>query len=125
MEDHGLLYAAPEAERALGFLLHDDRPRASFPERFGDHAPWGERRWPAWSRRLVEAVAEAGLDAIAVDQTTPEQAALGLVAARVLVPGALPMTFGHAARRLEGAERLARLLREAGEEANPWPHPFP
>jgi len=126
MADHGLLYAAPQAEEHLGFLLRDRRDPVSFRDRFGAPDGWSERCWTEMSRLLVEAVIGAGLDAIAVDQTTPEQAAMGLVAARVLVPGALPMTFGHETRRLEGAERLAGRLRDSGARGvNPWPHPFP
>jgi ribosomal protein S12 methylthiotransferase accessory factor len=125
MADHGLLYAAPQAEEHLGFLLRDRRDRLPLREWSGARDGWSES-WAARSGRLVDAVAGAGLDAIAVDQTTPEQAALGLAAARVLVPGALPMTFGHGARRLAGADRLTRRLEAAGADGvNPWPHPFP
>jgi ribosomal protein S12 methylthiotransferase accessory factor len=126
MDDHGLLYAAPQAERHLAFLLGDRRDRVRFQDWFGARHEGSGRRWAERSRLLVDAVIGAGLDAIAVDQTTPEQAAMGLVGVRVLVPGALPMTFGHGARRLEGADRLARRLRSAGARGvNPWPHPFP
>lgn len=49
------------------------------------------------------------------------------------MPGTLPMTFGHAARRVEGLSRVRTLPRTLGlradalaeEEINPHPHPFP
>ena len=76
MADHGLLYAAPQAEEHLGFLLGDRRGRVPLRRCGG----W-DGGWTALGRRLVDAVTEAGLDAIAVDLTTPEQAAMGLVVA--------------------------------------------
>ena len=41
-----------------------------------------------------------------------------MTSAKVIVPGTLPMTFGHRLRRTHGIPRLKELL-------NPHPHPFP
>ncbi len=70
---------------------------------------------------------------IAVEQTGPEQRALGLATASVLVPGLLPIDFGWARQRALRMPRLRTALREAGRadrdlapaDLNPAPHPFP
>lgn len=68
-------------------------------------------------RALVTLVAGQGLEVIAVDQTTGEQRGLGLRTAKVIVPGTLPMTFGHANRRTRGVPRLsARATVPSGQE---------
>jgi ribosomal protein S12 methylthiotransferase accessory factor len=49
---------------------------------------------------------------------------------KVIVPGALPMTFGHGNRRVHGLLRLLEVLRLLGyrhrallpQEVNPHPH---
>ncbi|HET9256140.1 MAG TPA: YcaO-like family protein, partial [Pseudonocardiaceae bacterium] len=74
-----------------------------------------------------------GLDVIVVDQTSPEHTRGGFRCAKVIVPGALPMTFGHRYRRVDGLPRLYSVPRLLGyrdhdlrpEEVNPHPHPFP
>jgi ribosomal protein S12 methylthiotransferase accessory factor len=68
-----------------------------------------------------------------VDQTTPEHRASGLSCVKVVIPGALPMTFGHDFRRVDGIARLQQVphllgYRDAPLEpsgVNPDPHPFP
>jgi ribosomal protein S12 methylthiotransferase accessory factor len=68
-----------------------------------------------------------------VDQTTPEMIRNGLHCVKVLIPGMLPMTFGHHLTRLTGLERVLRVPMELGyakqpltlEQLNPHPHPFP
>src|SRR5699024_3898192 len=68
-----------------------------------------------------------------VDQTTAEHRAEGFSCAKVIVPGLVPMTFGHDYRRLTGLPRLLTVPRVLGhrerdltpEELNPHPHPFP
>jgi ribosomal protein S12 methylthiotransferase accessory factor len=78
-------------------------------------------------------VLAAGLDVLAVDLTTAELRAGGLAAAKVLVPGTLPMTFGHAHRRLTGLPRLLTVPHQLGYADRPLdpaqlctlPHPFP
>ncbi|GAA3437954.1 hypothetical protein GCM10018954_075680 [Kutzneria kofuensis] len=51
----------------------------------------------------------------------------------MIIPGTLPMTFGHEFRRVHGLPRLHRVPQALGyrdmplrpEEINPYPHPFP
>ena len=81
----------------------------------------------------VRAVAEAGFDVIAVDQTSPMQRDLGLHTACVIVPGLLPIDFGWARQRVLTMPRLRTAHREAGvrdsdlsqEEIHAVPHPYP
>lgn len=71
-------------------------------------------------------------DILIVDQTFSDLRKLGLSAAKVLVPGLLPVTFGHQYRRIDMA-RLDRFARFKGAvnptftvaNVNPYPHNFP
>ncbi|WP_051969234.1 TOMM precursor leader peptide-binding protein [Kitasatospora azatica] len=117
MADHLLCAANPASFDRYSFLL--DNPVTSSWEQ-------GLERW-YWPRHtdigadLDEAVrrfAAAGMDVVAVDTTSMEQTAGGFRCVKVLAPGSVPMTFGHAARRVTGLPRLS-------EVRNPHPHPFP
>ncbi len=132
MDDHPALYAHPAT-----------RPRADFLDGDGPRLPLSavtaRAGWPRHADltddldELVGRWLAAGLDVIAVDTTSTEQAAGRFASAKVIVPGALPMTFGHASRRTEGLPRLLTVPRLLGyrdrdlrpEEINPHPHPFP
>jgi ribosomal protein S12 methylthiotransferase accessory factor len=135
LHDHPLVYAVPEMGRHADFLL---RP-ASPPEPV---SVAGLR----WSRAdgsgpdvrddllaAVDAVTSAGFDVVVVDQTAPEQRALGLHTVKVLVPGLLPLDFGWTRQRARHMPRMRTALREAGlrpddlteADLNPGPHPFP
>jgi ribosomal protein S12 methylthiotransferase accessory factor len=133
LHDHPLVYGLPEMAPYADYLLRPrTRPLLSFEEAFGPPEP------PAADLaedldRCVTAVTGAGFDVIAVDQTMPEQRALGLHTVSVLVPGLLPIDFGWSRQRARHMPRLRTALREAGRRAtdladaelNPAPHPFP
>ncbi|MER5360752.1 TOMM precursor leader peptide-binding protein, partial [Streptomyces sp. NPDC002785] len=138
MRDHALLYCHPAAFDRFSFLLEGDGD----PD--GGGVPVAEAFAAADCRPrgtdiradLAEVVArftDRGMDVIVVDQTTDEHRAGGLACAKVIVPGLLPMTFGHRTRRTHGLPRLARppVAVRAGARApggaalNPHPHPFP
>ncbi len=84
-------------------------------------------------RELMARYLDRGLDIIVVDQTAPEHRTGGLSCVKVIVPGALPMTFGHENRRIHGLPRLYTVPAELGfrdriltpADINPHPHPFP
>ncbi|MEF2097424.1 TOMM precursor leader peptide-binding protein [Bacillus sp. CFBP9009] len=131
MDDHGMLYGLPQAEERLQFLLDDDRPMRTFAEEFGEKV-----NHPDLTEDLQEILQEfrrLKLEVIVVDQTTPEIARNGLHCVKVLIPGMLPMTFGHHLTRITGLERILRVPMELGyekrplefEQLNPHPHPFP
>ncbi|WP_106769287.1 TOMM precursor leader peptide-binding protein [Paenibacillus faecalis] len=131
MEDHSLLYGLPEAEERLQFLLDESRPRRTFDEEFKQGA-----RHTDLTDDLKDILAQfqrLNLDVIVVDVTAPEIRRNGLYCVKVLIPGMLPMTFGHQFTRLAGLDRVLRVPVELGyakkplkmEDLNPYPHPFP
>jgi ribosomal protein S12 methylthiotransferase accessory factor len=133
MEDHALVNGAPEAYHRFDFLRRSPDTQ-SFEEAFKDF--YTTPRHPDLLDDLNDVLDRcfaAGVDVIAVDQTTPEQRLADLHCVKVIMPGALPMTFGHNRRRIWGFDRLYRLPHELGyyerpltdEDVNPDPHPFP
>jgi ribosomal protein S12 methylthiotransferase accessory factor len=130
MEHHRLLYSAPEAFERLSFLF-------ASPETMTVSEAW-QRPEPHTDltedlRGCVERYLRSGLDVIVVDQTSPEHRVAGFSCVKVIVPGALPMTFGHYARRLQGLDRARTVPAALGfsprpleeSQLNPHPHPFP
>lgn len=131
MDDHGMLYGLPQAEERLQFLLDNNRPLRSFEE---------EYKWKSMHtdltddlRDILQVFHRLNLDVIVVDQTTPETIRNGLYCVKVLIPGMLPMTFGHHLTRVTGLDRVLQVPMELGyteqpltlEQLNPYPHPFP
>ncbi|MFE3329202.1 TOMM precursor leader peptide-binding protein [Streptomyces sp. NPDC059176] len=135
LHDHPLVYAVPEMGRHADFLLR--RPAPPAPSAVAD-LRWetADGAGPDVRDRLlatVHAVTSAGFDVVVVDQTAPEQRALGLSTVKVLVPGLLPLDFGWTRQRARHMPRMRTALREAGlrpddlgaDDLNPGPHPFP
>ncbi|MBH8597267.1 TOMM precursor leader peptide-binding protein [Thermoactinomyces sp. CICC 10523] len=131
MEDHSLLYGLPEAEERLRFLLDENRPLRTFAEEF-QREEW----YPDLTddlKRIIKKLRRVNLDVIVVDQTTPELRRNGLFCVKVLIPGMLPITFGHHLVRLTGLDRVLQVPAELGyakrrltpDQLNPHPHPFP
>lgn len=136
LHDHPLVYGLPQMARHADFLLardRGDREVRSLAEAFGSSGPAPSRDLVEDLRRCVEVVAAAGFDVVVVDQTSPEQRALGLHAVKVIVPGLVPIDFGWHRQRARHLPRVRTALREAGlrdhdlrdDELNPGPHPFP
>jgi ribosomal protein S12 methylthiotransferase accessory factor len=131
MDDHGMLYGLPQAEERLQFLLDDCRPLRTFNEEF----KWKSTHLDLTDdlQDILQVFRQLNLDVIVVDQTTPETARNGLYCVKVLIPGMLPMTFGHHLTRVTGLDRVFRVPMELGfseepltaEQLNPHPHPFP
>ncbi|GER91516.1 SagD family biosynthesis docking scaffold protein [Dictyobacter vulcani] len=132
MMDHSLIYYLPEAFERLHFLYHSPQ-HTTFQDAF---SPDKLQAYAHLDLRddlqaLIDNYLKRGTDTIVVDQTAPEHLPCGLRCVKVLMPGMLPMTFGHNNERVQ----LARLqqvpvalgyrsqpLTEA--EINPHPHPF-
>jgi ribosomal protein S12 methylthiotransferase accessory factor len=131
MEDHSMLYSLPQAEERLQFLLEENRPLRTFQEEF--------LRTPTHPdltddlKDVLLTFRQLNLDVIVVDQTTPELKRNELYCVKVLIPGMLPMTFGHHLTRVTGLERVLKVPVLLGyakqplllEQLNPHPHPFP
>ncbi|MDT0344998.1 TOMM precursor leader peptide-binding protein [Streptomyces litchfieldiae] len=132
MDDHALLYANPGAAARLDFLTaaQPSRKTADIGQEPGGFAADDLREN---LREAVRRFTRHGMDVIVVDQTAAEHRAGGLRCVKVLVPGALPLTFGHAHRRVTGLPRLPAAPVRLGhrdrplapEEVNPHPHPLP
>ncbi|MFJ9619759.1 TOMM precursor leader peptide-binding protein [Streptomyces noursei] len=128
MHDHQTLYGHPDAFDRLTFLPLD-----------GPAHPIPARTWPVHHdltedlTELIRRYLSSGLDVLAVDQTSPEHRAGNFSCAKVIVPGTVPMTFGHAYRRDHKLPRILTVPRLLGhrqdnlppQEVNPHPHPFP
>ncbi|SDN38759.1 TOMM precursor leader peptide-binding protein [Bacillus sp. OK048] len=131
MDDHGMLYGLPQAEERLQFLLDNHRPLQSFDKEFKRKSTHLDLTDDL--QDILQEFRRLNLDVIVVDQTTPETIRNGLYCVKVLIPGMLPMTFGHHLTRVTGLERVFRVPMELGysnqpltaEQLNPYPHPFP
>ncbi|MFI6561161.1 TOMM precursor leader peptide-binding protein [Streptomyces sp. NPDC050534] len=131
LEQHPQLYTLPEMLPRVSKVLGG--PEITLQEAFPG--------WPDTLRRAsggtiggaLEHVrglyAQAGLDHIVlVNQTTREHADVGVSVAKAVVPGILPMCFGHAQQRLKNLPRLVAALAGTPQENReiPYdPHPFP
>ncbi|MNJ30518.1 YcaO-like family protein [compost metagenome] len=130
MEDHSLLYSLPQAERRLHFLLEDSRPLCTFAEEFPS-VPAHEDLTDDL-RQVLQIFRRLQMDVIVIDQSSSETRRNGLRCVKVLIPGMLPMTFGHHLTRLSGLERVLEIPMKLGyvnhtltpQELNPYPHPF-
>ncbi|MDX3661450.1 YcaO-like family protein [Streptomyces sp. ID05-26A] len=110
MDDHVAVNTLPEARERYTNLVSDKPPQV-LPDR-RTHTDLRELL-----DRYTQELSANDLELIAVDQSDPHTVnTLGVHSAKVLVPGALPMTFGHLHRRTG----LPRLDLHAGH-----PHPFP
>jgi len=80
---------------------------------------------------IIEQLASAGLEAFAANVTTDELAWKGLTAARVVMPGTLPITFGYELGRVHSLPRLTEATLPFPAQVAPSeftsapPHPFP
>ncbi len=131
MEDHGMLYGLREAEERLNFLLDDHRSFRTFAEEFKQ--PLANTDLKDDLQDILQRFRRLNLEVIVVDQTTPITKRNGLFCVKVLIPGMLPMTFGHHLTRVKGLERVLKVPVQLGfvkkpllyEQLNPYPHPFP
>lgn len=130
MYDHVLLYCLPETYRRLEFLLQGEmRSLQACRERVPDSM---RIDLTEELRQSLDRVLDVAHDVVIVDQTFNELRELGLSAVKVLVPGLMPVTFGHQYRRID-VDRLERFARHKGvarpgydlSNVNPYPHNFP
>ncbi|MEU4834403.1 TOMM precursor leader peptide-binding protein [Streptosporangium sp. NPDC023615] len=130
MADHSLLYGNPEVFGRLRFLAETPAVRhlTGAP---ASSAALANADLRDDLEELLRRYLGDGLDVLVVDQTSPEHRAGGFACVKVLIPGTLPMTFGHDRRRLEGLPRLYRVPGLLGHRdplpghVGAYPHPFP
>jgi len=131
MDDHGMLFGLKRTEERLQFLLDDNRQLRTFAEEFTNKAIHSDLADDL--EGILQIFRQLNLDVLVVDQTTPELKRNLLHCVKVLIPGMLPMTFGHHLTRVTGLERVLKVPMELGfvsqplklEQLNPHPHPFP
>ncbi len=129
MEDHSDLSCLPEARDRFSFLLDRDEGPVDLRELAHEHAPRSIREH---LEAVTGALGDQGIDVLVVDQTMPEVSGAGFCCVKVIAPGLLPMTFGHANRRTEHLPRLMDVgslpypsMLTADAEVGLHPHPFP
>jgi ribosomal protein S12 methylthiotransferase accessory factor len=130
MEDHSMLYGLKETEKRLYFLL-DKRKVQSFHKEFAPVQKTADLLDDLQS--VLNIFQKLNQDVIVVDQTSPELKQNGLHCVKVIIPGMLPMTFGHHLTRITGLDRVLDVPAKLGyvkkplthDELNPYPHPFP
>lgn len=130
--DHAVAFGDPRAYERLGFLAGPSARPVPLAEAGGD------RKWPGNADlredllELVSRFRDENMEVIVVDQTGPEHRAVGLHCVRVLIPGTLPLTYGHRRRRLRNLPRLLTVPHRLGHaeaplsvaDLNQLPHPF-
>jgi ribosomal protein S12 methylthiotransferase accessory factor len=127
MPDHSLLYRVPTTSSRLDFLRNTTRVRSvndMIPEGFANRDLRDDLT------ELIGRVLRCGMDVLFIEQT-PINFPRTLRVVKVLVPGMLPMTFGHTARRISGLPRVHEVPYRLGltfnrhTSINLDPHPFP
>lgn len=123
--DHGLMYTASIASRHCEFLA-DNPITVSLKDMRRPVQDLSSDNLGVEVTRTIDRIIAHGFDVIVVKHTGPEQHAHGLHIVKVLIPGALPGTWGDHLRRTEHLPRLDAALVKNGRTApNPTPHPFP
>jgi len=124
MDDHMLLYSSEQSTDRLSFLTAGE-PISPFSIHFKENI----YRASVWSLRdalaaILNELETFGFDVLVASQTNAALRMADLYSVKTLVPGLLPMTFGHQYRRVS-RERLATVSGTQDFCINPWPHNFP
>ena len=112
MADHAIVNGDVTAYHRFDFLTESTQVRS-----FADIARSdGHRNTDLCDdlRWAIDRYRTTGLDVIVVDQTAPEHRAGGLSCVKVIIPGTLPMTFGHRFRRVDFSAGLPLPLSSSG-----------
>ncbi|QSO45456.1 TOMM precursor leader peptide-binding protein [Alicyclobacillus mengziensis] len=137
MRDHVLVNCLPESFERLSFIFQHQSESISVEEAFGgsytDKFGFISKDIKVVLESLLSYLLGQGFDVLVVDETSIELQTMGLSCVKVLIPGMLPMTFGHKRRRIKGLTRVLSLPFRLGvasgplseDELNLYPHPFP
>jgi ribosomal protein S12 methylthiotransferase accessory factor len=134
MLDHGLFYTVPLAGSHLDFLWETSE-RRSLADLNASSEQFRSQDLTDELRSIITQILNCNCDVIAVNQASPAQAELGLHVYKVLVPGAVPISWGQHRRRITGLSRLRQAVGLEPIENAPatpalssainWaPHPF-
>jgi ribosomal protein S12 methylthiotransferase accessory factor len=124
IDDGALFMARPEMQSAFNFLTNDNDIR-----RMSDTDLVFACDEQQGLRRIIKVLSDASMEVIAVNRTTRELAAAGLVAVVVIVPKLQPMSLNplvqfRAHPRLYSAPAKMGFRVLAEHELNPSPQPF-
>ncbi|MCH5584457.1 TOMM precursor leader peptide-binding protein [Shimazuella sp. AN120528] len=131
MPDHSMLYSIPETEHRLDFLLQQKENVQTF--RDIQCPPVSKTDLKEDLEHVIQILRQQHRHIFVVNQTTSELRKQNLHCVKVIIPGMLPMTFGHHLTRLTGLPRVLEIPKKLGytkntltmEQLNPHPHPFP
>ncbi|WP_406070680.1 TOMM precursor leader peptide-binding protein [Micromonospora sp. NBC_01638] len=132
LPDHSALFGLPRmAVHAESYL--DGGNALPAGQVFAGYRPPGTRDLRDDLHRVLDLLGARGLEAIMVDQSTPEQEAVGLRSVCMIVPGLLPIDFGWIRQRAPHLPRLRTAPAAAGladaeltdADLRLVPHPFP
>jgi ribosomal protein S12 methylthiotransferase accessory factor len=131
MPDHSMLYSIPETEHRLDFLLQQKDNIQTFQDI--KCPPMSKSDLKEDLEYVIGILQQLNMDVLVVNQTTSELQRNNLHCVKVIIPGMLPMTFGHHLTRLTGLPRVLEIPKKLGytkntlkmEQLNPYPHPFP
>ncbi|NEE03719.1 TOMM precursor leader peptide-binding protein [Phytoactinopolyspora halotolerans] len=134
LSHHALLFGMPQMRPHAEHWLRQSE-KSGIDEVYAD---WTQGRAPVTDLRepveeIVGLLADRGYDTVVVDQSTPEQEALGLHTVATLVPGLIPIDFGWERQRVLTMPRMRWAPYRAGLTPRPLtadqlhrvPHPFP
>lgn len=122
--DHGLMYTAREARQFCDFMFASTE-RISMKDMAGPVSGFWSGDLGNDARGVIQWLNERGFEVIVVKHTGPEHESRGLHVAKVLVPGALPGTWGDHLWRTENLPRLDAALASSGSASpNLVPHPY-
>ncbi|MFF3404072.1 TOMM precursor leader peptide-binding protein [Streptomyces sp. NPDC002659] len=130
--DHAVAFGDPRAYHRLAFLTQRPGQPRPLAEVGRDREKYTTTDLREDLREVIDRYLAENMDVIVVDQTAPEHRAQGLVCVKVLIPGSLPLTYGHHRRRLQGLPRLLTTPHRLGHtnaplapsDLNVLPHPF-
>lgn len=130
MEDHSLLYGLKEMESEFDFLLKPTKRIKTYSDDVINYSGVLIDDFNS----VIERLRRLNLEVIAVNQTAKELKYSGVHCAKVIIPGMLPMTFGHKYKRINNLDRLFIVPKKLNHDiknineiknGNVSPHPFP
>ncbi|MEU8262706.1 TOMM precursor leader peptide-binding protein [Micromonospora sp. NPDC048999] len=132
LPDHSALFGLPRMAEHAGTYLRGGGP-LPMEQVYAGYRPSGSGDLLDDLHRVLDTLRERGFEAIMVDQTTPEQEAIGLRSVCMIVPGLLPIDFGWTRQRAPHMPRLRTAPQAAGladgvrtdDDLRLVPHPFP